>query len=133
MSKLFLLLPLLFFIAGCTTYVEEAGGKRYAALSDSQKEYLIAVSRKTLYKHLGKRLVTRVECDYALHNPPEFRVIYRGDRYGSAVILWRTPGRLLEFHYEDDLSAKYPVCSFATRNIPPEERRIQPDKSIRGR
>ena len=132
MSKLFSFLPLLFLIAGCTTYVE-VDGKRYAALTDRQKEYLIAVSRKTLDKHLGKRLVTKVECDYARRNPPEFRVTYRGDRYGSAVILWRTPGRLLEFHYEDDLTAKYPVCSFATRVIPREERRIQPDKSIPGR
>lgn len=125
-------LLLLFAVAGCTTYVE-VDGKRYAALSEREKQSLIDLSRRTLFKHLRKNLVTRAECEYANHHDPEFRVTYRGDRYGSAVLIWRTSGRQLEFHYEDDLTAEIPVCSFATMEIPDHERRIQPDKSIPGR
>lgn len=132
MSKL-LPLFLTLFLAGCAAYVETSDGRKYAALTDRQKDYLIDVSRQTLVKHLRRRLISRAECDFALKNPPEIRVDYRGDRYGSAVIFWRTPGRLLEFHYEDDLTVRFPVCSFAVRDILPEERRIQPDKSIPGR
>ena len=132
MKKLLTVLTVWLFCAGCATYVE-VDGERYAELSRRQKQYLIDVSRQTLVKHLARRLITRAECDYALKNEPNFRVSYRGDRYGSAVIMWRTPGRLLEFHYEDDLTARYPVCSLAMRDIPASERRIQPDKSIPGR
>lgn len=126
MNRLFSFLPLLLFVAGCVPRSD-------VELTQRQKDHLIQISRQTLVKHVRKGMVTPQECEYAKHNPPEFRAHYRGYRYGSAVILWRTPGRLLEFHYEDDLTAKYPVCSFATRVIPREERRIQPDKSIPGR
>ena len=123
---------LLFLLTGCATYVE-VDGNRYKALSGSQQEYLVQVSRHSLSRQLKKGLVTRAECNYVMRNQPEIRIQYRGDRYGSAVISWRTPGRLLEFHYEDDLTVQYPVCSFAVRPLQPTERGVQPDKSIPGR
>ena len=132
MKRILLFSALLFLFAGCATYVE-VDGKRYMELSDSQKEHLVETSRLTLVKHSKKGLITMAERDHALKNEPEFRIQYRGDRFGSAVILWRTPGRLIEFHFEDDLAARIPVCSMAIRPILPAERRIQPDKSIPGR
>lgn len=123
---------LIFLLAGCTTYVD-VDGERYAALSSSQRKNLIDISRRSLAKHVKKGLITMIESDYAQRHEPEFRVQYRGDRFGSAVVLWRTPGRLIEFHFEDDLTAEIPICSMAIRPILPSERRIQPDKSIPGR
>ena len=132
MKRILLLAALLVLISGCATYVE-SDGNRYAALSESQQKYLVTVSRQTLVKYSKKGVVSKNESEYAKRHAPEIRIKYRGDRYGSAVVMWRTPGRQLEFHFEDDLTARYPVCHFAIRDIPPQERRIQPDKSIPGR
>lgn len=128
-----LLLPLLIaLLAGCTTYVE-VDGNRYAALTRREKNNLIAISRQALANNAAKGLITAAEYDFARKNPPVFQVRYRGDRFGSAAISWRTPGRLLEFHFENDLTAERPICAFSTAIIPEHERRLHPDKSISGR
>ena len=132
MKKNLFPLLLLCFFCGCTAYVE-VDGRRYAALSRQEKANLIAVSRQALANNVSKGLVTAAEYRFARNNPPTFQVHYRGDRYGSAVICWRTPERLLEFHFENDLTAERPVCAFSTAVIPEHERRLQPDKSIPGR
>ena len=132
MKRFILPLLLTVFLCGCTAYVE-VDGKRYAALSNREKSDLIAISREALARNAAKGIVTAAEYNFARHNQPEFKVRYRGDRYGSAVIAWRTPGRLLEFHYENDLTAKHPVCAFSSAEIPEHERRLQPDKSVPGR
>ena len=132
MKRNLLWCALLFLLAGCTTYVE-VDGRRYAELSGRQKENLVSIARRSLVKHTKKGIITLVESEHAVKNDPEVRIQYRGDRFGSATVLWRTPGRQIEFHFEDDLTAEIPVCSMAVRPIMPSERRIQPDKSIPGR
>ena len=135
MKNIALLIFTAFCVLGCcscATYVTTEDGSRYKALSRSQIEHLVTISRASLHDSLTKGMITRVEYYDAIHSEPMVRVDYRGDRFGTATVSWRTRGRLLEFRYEDDLTAKIiQKCLFSTSIIPPQERRIQPDKSIR--
>ena len=120
------------FCCSCATYVTGEDGQSYKALTRSQKEHLVIISRGSLTERLRSGIITRQEYYDAMHNEPMVRIDYRGDRYGTATITWRTRGRILEFRYEEDLTADIiEKCTFSTGIIPPHERRIQPDKSIR--
>jgi hypothetical protein len=132
--KKFLLIPilLLLFLSGCVTYVE-VDGVRYAALSESQKARLVAVCREALKKNYHKKIITRKEYEFCRTNAPVIKIRYRGDYFGSAWVSWYTPGRLLEFLFEEDLTAEQPLCAFSVGHIPESDRRILPDKSVRGR
>lgn len=121
------------FISGCTSTVT-VDGVKYQALSKSQTARLVTISRASMHENLKKQLVTRQEYRYVMHNEPSVRIQYRGDRFGTATVSWRTKERLLEFRYDDDLTRKIiPKCSFATSVIPERERGIRPDKSLPGR
>ena len=118
----------------CATYVTGRDGSRYKALTSSQTEHLVNISRAALKRNLDKNIISRTEFQDAMRYEPMVRVDYRGDRFGTAKVIWRTRGRQLEFTYDEDLTAEIiPKCSFATYIIPAHERRIQPDKSIQGR
>ena len=133
MKKWLWLFPVLMLLCGgCTAWVE-VDGERYAALNDSHKSRLVAICRKALQNNLAKGIITRSEYDFCRKNDPVIKVRYRGDYFGSAWVIWRTPERLLEFLFEEDLIAEKPLCAFSIGHIPESERRIQPDKSIPGR
>ena len=121
-----------FFCCSCATYETGEDGNSYKALTTRQKERLVIISRGSLTGRLEDGIITRQEYYDAMHNEPMVRIDYRGDRYGTATVTWRTRGRQLEFRYDEDLTAEIiEKCSFAISIIPPQERRIQPDKSIR--
>ncbi len=121
-----------FFCCSCATYETGEDGKSYKALTAAQKEHLVIISRGSLTERLESGIITRQEYYDAMHNEPMMRIDYRGDRYGTATLTWRTRGRLLEFRYDEDLTAEIiEKCSFSIGIIPPHERHIQPDKSIR--
>lgn len=124
---------LLIAVSGCVSHVTMPDGNEYRALSRSEINRLILISRLSLKDNLDKKLITRKEYTDAMRNEPTVRIDYRGDRFGTATITWRTRDRKLEFYYHDDLTAEVLPCSFATSFIPPEERSIAPDKSIPGR
>ena len=118
---------------GCASYVT-VGDQRYRALSRSQIDRLVLISRASLKESLNKKMITRLEYDEAMHLDPEVRIDYRGDEYGTAEITWRTGGRRLQFYYFDDLTEEIiKKCAFAISDIQEGERRIVPDKSIPGR
>lgn len=123
----------LLILSGCAVYVTGYDGNEYKALSEKQIRHLVHISRVSLKKNLSKKIISPGEYRDAMNMQPEIRIDYRGDRYGTANISWRTRGRKLEFLYHDDLTAEVLPCSFATSVIPPQERRIMPDKSIPGR
>ena len=121
-----------FFCCSCATYETGEDGNSYKALTARQKERLVIISRGSLTGRLEDGIITRQEYYDAMHNEPMVRIDYRGDRYGTATVTWRTRGRQLEFRYDEDLTAEIiEKCSFAISISPPQERRIQPDKSIR--
>jgi hypothetical protein len=120
-------------LCSCTTYVITPDGQKYEALSKDEISRLIIISRLSLKDARNKNLITRNEYHDAMTLPPEVKIEYRGDRFGTAHVIWRTRDRLLEYLYHDDLTAEVMPCSFSVSYIPPEERRIMPDKSIPGR
>ena len=132
-SVLFALCAVL-FLCSCATYVTGTDGNLYEALSESEIDDLINISRKALNTNYKKHMITRNEYRDAMRLQPTVKVEYRGDKYGTATVIWRTSGRKLEFKYHDYLTDEViPRCSFSTSYIPDEERRIQPDLSLQGR
>ena len=120
-------------LAGCASYVE-VDGKRYRKLSDSEVQRLVDISRASLSSSLKKRIISRQEYREAMREEPQIRIVYRGDAYGDAYLIWRTSGRQLEFRYHDDLrDTVITRTSFSVSNIPDEDRRIVPDRSVPGR
>ena len=135
MKHLFLISTLftLLFISGCATTVTGRDGNTYEALSKNQIKHLILISRASLADSRKKGMISKNEHYDALHNEPQVKIDYTGDKFGMAKIIWFTRERKLEFTYEDDLTEEIiRKCSFSTSFIPPEHRKIQPDKSIRG-
>lgn len=124
---------LIVFLCGCTALVTMPDGTSYEALSNSEISRLVMISRLSLKENLQKKLITKAEYYDAMRKDPTVKIDYRGDRFGTATVTWRTRHRKLEFFYHDDLTAEVMPCSFATSFIPPEERLIAPDKSIQGR
>ncbi|MBR7120689.1 MAG: hypothetical protein IKC94_00420 [Lentisphaeria bacterium] len=134
--KLFILSAIMCFCAvfccSCTTYAIGEDGNEYEALSKREIAHLVEISRAALQERLNKGIITRQEYYDAMHNEPMVRIDYRGDRFGTATITWRTRGRKLEFWYDENITSEtIPMCSFSVGIIPPQERRVQPDKSIR--
>ena len=128
-----LLLVLLLVLTGCTAKVPGKDGNMYQPLSQSQIDHLILISRASLRNSLNKSLICKSEFQYAMRNDPQVKIDYLGDCFGKAKIIWFTGERKLEFTYEDALTDEIiRKCSFAITVIPPHERRVQPDKSIRG-
>ena len=118
---------------GCASYVT-VGDRRYRTLSRGQIDRLVLISRASLKESLRKKMITKPEYDEAMHRDPEVRIDYRGDEFGTAEITWRTGGRRLQFYYMDDLTEEIiKKCAFAISDIPEQERRIVPDKSVPGR
>ncbi|MBE6357219.1 MAG: hypothetical protein E7058_08940 [Lentisphaerae bacterium] len=136
MKTIVLTLPLLSMLlfSGCATRVVQ-DGISYEALSKKEIAHLVLISRASLKNSLQKKLISRAEYRFALRNEPSVRIQYRGDRFGTASILWRTPVRVLEFRYDEDLTDEIiRKCSFSTYSVPKHERgEIKPDKSIKGR
>lgn len=134
MKKVLVCAMALFLCCSCARYVTGADGNEYEALSDGEIEHLIIISRKAMVDNLKKKLVTQREFDDVMRLQPIVKVDYRGDKYGTATVIWRTRGRKLEFQYHDYLTEEViPRCSFSTSFIPASERRIQPDLSLPGR
>ena len=132
--KLFSALSAMLMLCSCATKVAGTDGNMYEPLSRKQIDHLIIISRAALKTNLDKRIITRTEYRDAIQSEPMVKIDYRGDRFGTARVTWRTRGRQLEFRYDDDLTQEIiPKCSFSTYIIPAHERRIQPDKSIQGR
>ena len=132
--RLSVLVFCIFLLSGCAGKVEGVDGMMYTPLSKSQIRHLVIISRASLKESLNKKRISRIEYRDAMKTEPMVKIEYRGDRFGTAYVSWRTRERLIEFRYEDDISAKIiPKCAFITSVIPPHERNIQPDKSIRGR
>ncbi|MBO7327508.1 MAG: hypothetical protein J6W00_01890 [Lentisphaeria bacterium] len=132
-----LILFALFAVSGlcsCATYVTGSDGNRYEALSKREINHLVTVSRNSLRDNLKKRLITRKEYFDAMRSEPSVKIEYRGDKYGTATVIWRTSDRKLEFKYHDYLTADVITrCTFSTSYISDADRGIQPDFSLKGR
>ena len=120
--------------AGCAAYVTAENNEKYRALSKEEIRHLVDISRFSLKKSLKQRIISPAEYRFMMTNEPGIKINYRGDRFGTAVLSWQTKRRILEFRYEDDLTAEViPGCTFSTYEIPAHERGITPDKTIPGR
>ena len=133
-TVLIMSLAAIMLFCGCSTTVIQ-DGVAYEALSKKEIAHLVLISRASLKDSLQKKLISRAEYRFALRNEPSVRIQYRGDRFGTASILWRTPVRVLEFRYDENLTDEIiRKCSFSTYSVPEHERGgIKPDKSIKGR
>ncbi len=121
-------------LTSCAAKVAGSDGNMYQPLSKTQQDRLVIISRAALKSNLDKKIITYTEYRDAMNTPPSIKINYRGDRFGTARITWRTRGRQLEFSYDEDLTAEIiPKTTFSTYVIPAHERRIQPDKSLPGR
>lgn len=134
MGKFFICLVAVIMLSSCATYVTGTDGGKYEALTQKEINHLIIISRKAMPENLKKRLVSKREYDDVMRIVPTVKIEYRGDKYGTATVIWRTRGRKIEFQYHDYLTDEIiPRCSFSTSYIPDEERRLQPDYSLPGR
>jgi hypothetical protein len=134
MRKFFICLVAVIMLSSCATYVTGTDGGKYEALTQKEINHLIIISRKAMPENLKKRLVSKREYDDVMRIVPTVKIEYRGDKYGTATVIWRTRGRKIEFQYHDYLTDEIiPRCSFSTSYIPDEERRLQPDYSLPGR
>ena len=134
MGKLFICIIAAVMLSSCATYVTGSEGGTYEALTEKEINHLIIISRKAMPENLKKRLVTKREYNDVMRLEPTVKIVYRGDQYGTATVIWRTGGRKVEFTYHDYLTDEIiPRCSFSTSYIPDEERRVQPDYSLQGR
>ncbi|MBQ4329474.1 MAG: hypothetical protein IJC27_07080 [Lentisphaeria bacterium] len=134
MGKFFVCLAAMLMLSSCATYVTGSDGNQYEALTEKEIGRLIIISRKAMPENLKKRLVSKREYEDVMRTLPTVKIDYRGDKYGTATVIWRTRGRKVEFQYHDFLTDEIiPRCSFSTSYIPDEERRIQPDYSLPGR
>ncbi|MBE6378743.1 MAG: hypothetical protein E7051_08010 [Lentisphaerae bacterium] len=134
MGKFFVCLAAMLMLSSCATYVTGSDGNQYEALTEKEIDRLIIISRKAMPENLKKRLVSKREYEDVMRTLPTVKIDYRGDKYGTATVIWRTRGRKVEFQYHDFLTDEIiPRCSFSTSYIPDEERRIQPDYSLPGR
>jgi hypothetical protein len=134
MRKFFICLVAVIILSSCATYVTGTDGGKYEALTQKEINHLIIISRKAMPENLKKRLVSKREYDDVMRIVPTVKIEYRGDKYGTATVIWRTRGRKIEFQYHDYLTDEIiPRCSFSTSYIPDEERRLQPDYSLPGR
>ena len=127
-------LAVMLLFCGCATTVIQ-NGVEYEALSKKEIAHLVLISRASLKDSLQKKLISSAEYRFAQRNDPSVRIQYRGDRFGTASIMWRTPARILEFRYDENLTDEIiRKCSFSTYTVPKHERGgIKPDKSIKGR
>lgn len=134
MRKFFICFVAVIMLSSCATYVTGTDGGKYEALTQKEINHLIIISRKAMPENLKKRLVSKREYDDVMRIVPTVKIEYRGDKYGTATVIWRTRGRKIEFQYHDYLTDEIiPRCSFSTSYIPDEERRLQPDYSLPGR
>ena len=134
MGQFFVCLAAMLMLSSCATYVTGSDGNQYEALTEKEIDRLIIISRKAMPENLKKRLVSKREYEDVMRTLPTVKIDYRGDKYGTATVIWRTRGRKVEFQYHDFLTDEIiPRCSFSTSYIPDEERRIQPDYSLPGR
>ena len=121
-------------LTSCAAKVAGSDGNMYQPLSKKQQDRLVIISRAALKSNLDKKIITYTEYRDAMNTPPSIKINYRGDRFGTARITWRTRGRQLEFSYDEDLTAEIiHKTTFSTYVIPAHERHIQPDKSLPGR
>ena len=125
MRKFFICLVAVIMLSSCATYVTGTDGGKYEALTQKEINHLIIISRKAMPENLKKRLVSKREYDDVMRIVPTVKIEYRGDKYGTATVIWRTRGRKIEFQYHDYLTDEIiPRCSFSTSYIPDEERRL---------
>ena len=82
--------------------------------------------------NVKKGVVSAAEAAFAERNEPNVDIRYRGDRYGTAFITWRTRTRVIGLRFDNELDADIPSCSLAISTVP-DAVSILPDKSIKGR
>ena len=93
-------------LTSCAAKVAGSDGNMYQPLSKKQQDRLVIISRAALKSNLDKKIITYTEYRDAMNTPPSIKINYRGDRFGTARITWRTRGRQLEFSYDEDLTAE---------------------------
>jgi len=82
--------------------------------------------------NVKKGMVSAAEAAFAEKNEPNVEIRYRGDRYGTAFITWRTRTRVIGLRFDNELDADMPSCALAISTVP-DAVSILPDKSIKGR
>ncbi|MBR7155339.1 MAG: hypothetical protein IKD22_00750 [Lentisphaeria bacterium] len=135
MSKNFLLIlaalcTLIF--ARCSTMTTDFIGRPCVALTETETARLVAIARAGIKKNSSKGIVTKSEAAFVIRNRPQVRIQYRGDKFGTAYITWRTKKRILEMRFDYDLTATLPTCALTIADAPDDKSRM-PDKSLSGR
>ncbi len=122
-------------LAGCRTETTITGQKCYG-ISDSDKERLTAMAKKTLQK---KNSVVNAG-EYALYiknAEPEVKTVYTGDCFGTASLKWQLPGKTITIKFEGDLTQEniimtaisapvYDENAVIYQNVPGRKNSIQP-------
>ena len=98
--RLFTALPAVLLaasVAGCASWfgpTVEVEGETYRALDKLEEQLLVEVARHYLKKNSPK-VVSIHECDIALREDPDIKIVYTGDRRGEAYVTWEMPKRWL--------------------------------------
>jgi len=128
----FLLFFALLFFAGCYNTATDAEGRSCRALSEGEIRELVDFTRMSMMHNVKKRLIFADEADFALRHEPDVVIEYRGDRFGTAKIFWRTPHRTIGMLFEGEFTVEKPTCALIVQDNP-HLPGIQPDKSLQGR
>ena len=135
MFKIFLLPAVVMCAAifsGCNTITTDIDGRPCVALTETETARLVAIARAGIKKNSAKGIVTKSEAAFVIRKRPAVRILYRGDKFGTAYVTWRTSKRILEMRFDYDLTAKLPTCALTIADAP-DAKSLMPDKSISGR
>ena len=106
-------------------------GRKCRALPDSQIEYLTVMTRNAIIKNAAKHQISAKELNQIRNTPPDLKIQYRGDCFGTLYLTWETPFRVVGMRFEDHLDVRIPQCALILRGTdgkkfqnPPPDRKI---------
>ena len=121
--------------AGCSSAPEGTTifGDPCQPISAKRTHELIVYSRLAIRKNAKKYNFTPEEMRIVNKTYPQLMPKYRGDCFGTFLILWNTPQRVIGMRYENDLNAALPSCALVITTSDGDYKGVKPDKTLRGR
>ena len=118
MKKNWLVLLLLCFVCGCFSPRVQVGSESYFALTDKEKQQLVA--RAAYYLKKNPRMLSKAEQGVISQVDPVLKLDYYGDRNGKAEITWRMRKRIITVVIEGDFLDQYAKCWVEIEDIAPD-------------
>lgn len=98
--------------AGCGPTVK-VGKNTYRAMTKRETEIMIGLARNHIKRNVPK-VVEVHECDIALREAPEMKVVYYGDMRGNAKLTWYFPKRKFTVEFIGEFLSRDMYCLFQT-------------------